>query len=108
MKKLLLLIALIFNFGFSQIANAQKNEKDALEQKKLADYNKKNVFNEAEAISQAKAKGIIPSDIKGYVEYLRNDFYSKKALESQPHKHTPYETPQGFEETVIYLNPNKK
>ncbi len=107
MKKLLLLIALIFNFGFSQIANAQKNEKDALEQKKLADYNKKNVFNEAEAISQTKAKGIIPSDIKGYVEYLRNDFYSKKALESQPHKHTPYETPQGFEETVIYLNPNK-
>ena len=107
MKKTILFVALFLNFGYLQISFAQKNEKEAIEQKKLADHNKKHIFNEAEAIAEAKAKGILPSDIKGYVEFLKNDFSSKKALENQPHKHSPYETPQEFQETVIYLNPNK-
>ena len=107
MKKTILFVALILNFGYLQNSFAQKSEKEAAEQKKLADFNKKNIFDEAGETQKAKAKGILPTDIKGYVEFLKNDFSSKKALEKEPHKHTPYETPQDFQETVIYLNPNK-
>ena len=67
-----------------------------------------NHFNEQAAHEQAKAKGIKSSDIEGYVQFLRNDFSSKKALAKQPHIHTPYEGGStGIQETVIYLEPNK-
>ncbi|MCF8423188.1 MAG: gliding motility-associated C-terminal domain-containing protein [Bacteroidia bacterium] len=68
-----------------------------------------NVFDEKAAINTAKAKGIKASEINGYVEFLKNDFSSKKALKKQGHIHSPYEaagTP-GESETVIYLEPNK-
>ena len=66
-------------------------------------------FDERGAIQQAKAKGIKPSEINGYVQYLKNEFSSNKALEKQKHKHSPYEAAgtQGVQETVIYLEPNK-
>ena len=40
---------------------------------------------------------------------MKNDFSSKKALEKQKHKHSPYEAAgtHGIQETVIYLEPNK-
>jgi gliding motility-associated-like protein len=106
MKKLLQLVVLITSICYSQVAYSQANSSAELEKKKLAEYNKQ-FFNEEDAIKQAKAKGIPASDIKGYVEFLRNDFSSKKALEQAPHKHSPYETTQEFEESVIYLSPNK-
>ena len=66
-------------------------------------------FDEKAAIEEAKAKGIKPSEINGYVQYLKNDFSSKKALAKQSHKHSPYEVAgsPAVDETVIYLNPNK-
>ena len=106
MKKILLFVSIILSFGLTQKVFAQKNAQQIADEKKLADFNKQ-FFNEAEAIKEAKAKGIRESDIKGYVEFLKNDFSSKRALEKQEHKHTPYETPEGVQETVIYLNPNR-
>jgi len=78
----------------------------------IAQNNKKGVdqnhFDEKAAYQVARAKGIKPTDIIGYVQFLKNDFYSKKALENQTHKHTPYETGStDIQETVIYLEPNK-
>lgn len=86
--------------SFSQEFSAQTNTT-----KKVDPY----TFDEATAIEQAKAKGIKASEIKGYVEYLKNDFYCQKNLAKQTHKHTPYEAAgnQGIQESVIYLEPNK-
>ena len=68
-----------------------------------------NYFDEQAAIEKAKAKGIKPSEINGYLQYLKNDFSSKKALAKQKHVHSPYENQgsQDVQETVIYLEPNK-
>lgn len=100
MKKHLLfpivILATIFNYNsFSQ--NKEPKKVDAYH------------FDEKAAYEQAKAKGIKASDIKGYVEFLKNDFKSHQDLAKQGHKHSPYEaagTP-GIQETVIYLEPNK-
>lgn len=62
-------------------------------------------FNEKTAIEQAKAKGIKETDIKGYVQFLKNEMSSKNALKQEKHVHSPYENPQNdVQETVIYLN----
>lgn len=68
-----------------------------------------NVFDEAAARAQAKAKNLKSTEIEGYVNYLRNDFSSKKALAKETHHHTPYEPAGtlGVQETVIYLEPGK-
>lgn len=67
-----------------------------------------NYFDEKAACEQAKAKGIQASEINGYVQFLKNDFSSKKSLEKQAHKHTPYEGGStNIQETIIYLEPNK-
>ncbi len=68
-----------------------------------------NYFDEKNAIEEAKAKGIKPSDVGGYVRSLRLRFESKKALSKQKHLHTPYEVAgaPAIQETVIYLEPNK-
>lgn len=63
-------------------------------------------FDDKQAIEQAKAKGMKPAEINGYVQFLKSDFSSKKALEMQAHKHTPYETNNTVLEKVIYLHPN--
>lgn len=63
-------------------------------------------FDERAAVEQAVAKGIKASEIKGYVQFLKNDFSSKKALAHQPHKHSAYENSGEVLEKVIYLNPN--
>jgi gliding motility-associated-like protein len=99
MKKSILFSLTILASLFSQVTWAQTNTKK---------INPKH-FDENAAYLQAKAKGIKASDIKGYVEFLKNDFYSRKALEKQPHKHSPYEPAgtQGIQETVIYLDANK-
>ncbi|MES2761448.1 MAG: gliding motility-associated C-terminal domain-containing protein [Bacteroidota bacterium] len=100
MKNILLtLLALAVTF-FSEAIVAQNKES-----KKIDQYH----FDEKAAREQAKAKGIRATDIEGYVQFLKNDFASKKALSKQAHKHSPYEqagTP-GIQETVIYLEPNK-
>jgi gliding motility-associated-like protein len=67
------------------------------------------LFNENAAYLQAKQKGVKSSEIKGYVEYLKHEFSSTRALKKQTHVHSPYEymmTPT--QETVIVLNPNKE
>lgn len=66
------------------------------------------VFDEEAALAKAKAKGIKASEIKGYVQFLKQDFYSQKGLEKQSHKHSPYEggVTGDIQETVIYLTPN--
>lgn len=65
-------------------------------------------FNLQKAYEEARAKGIQPSDIEGYVQFLKADHSSKSALAKQAHKHTPYEqSATGVYENVIYLNPNQ-
>lgn len=97
-KKIFFFLALI-KISLVQVVFAQT------ENVKKADAN---YFDEKAAYEQAKEKGIQTSDIKGYVQFLKNDFSSKKALEKQVHKHTPYEGgSSGIQETVIYLEPNK-
>ena len=82
-----------------QLVFAQTKERKNLNQ---------NYFDEKAAYEQAKAKGIHASEINGYVQFLKNDFSSKKALERQAHKHTPYEGGStNIQETIIYLQPNK-
>ena len=100
MKKLLCIALALITLSFSQTVLAQTSEA-----KKVNRY----TFDEKAAREQAKAKGIKPSEIEGYVRTLKNEFYSKKALEKQSHKHSPYEPAgtQGMQETVIYLEPNK-
>ena len=99
-KRLFFSFIAILVMGYVQVSLAQvKNPKKV----------DPNVFNEAAALEQAKAKGIVASDIQGYVRFLKNDFYSKKELAKQAHKHTPYETvgSPATQEKVIYLEPNK-
>lgn len=100
MKKFILFSLTILISLFSQKICAQT---------KIAEKTDPNHFDEKTAYVQAKAKGVKASEIKGYVDFLKNDFYSKKALEKQSHKHSPYEPggTQGIQETVIYLEPNK-
>ncbi len=95
-KKLFFSIAVLIIF-FTPLAFAQNTKVDP------------NRFDEKAAYQLAKTKGIKASELKGYVQFLKNDFYSQKALAKQTHKHSPYEaagTP-GIQETVIYLEPNK-
>ena len=63
-------------------------------------------FDEKAAVEQAIAKGVKPNEVKGYVQFLKNDFSSKKALANKPHKHNAYENSGQVMEKVIYLNPN--
>ena len=100
MKKYLPHIIVLFVFGFKQVLFAQTKD--------LKNYNSE-VFNEDSAINIAKTKGIPLGDLKGYVEFLKYDFSSQKALKKQTHLHSPYETGATHigEEAVIYLQPNK-
>ncbi len=108
MKKIILFCNVMLALVFSNTVFAQNlSSQEEIELKKKILSQNKNIFNEEAAILEAKAKGIKESEINGYVQFLRDDFSSKKALEKQHHKHTPYETPQEFQETVIYLNPNR-
>jgi gliding motility-associated-like protein len=97
MKNLLLTLLSVITC-FSQTMTAQQT-------KKADPYH----FDEKAAREQAKAKGIKPGEIEGYVQFLKNDFSSKKALEKKGHQHSPYEQAgsQGFEERTIYLDGNK-
>lgn len=99
-KRLFFSFLLILAMGCMKVSLAQTKEHKKVDP---------NVFNEAAALEQAKAKGIVASDIQGYVRFLKNDFYSKKELAKQAHKHTPYETAgsPAIQEKVIYLEPNK-
>lgn len=97
-----------FSIGLTKNTYSQTIENQAYDKKKLLEHTNKVVFNEEAAILQAKAKGIKPSEIKGYVEFLKNDFSSKNALKASGHSHTPYDNSANLvDETVIYLNPNK-
>lgn len=96
---------LLFSIAIIVIASIQGTFAQTNGEKKVS----RNSFDEKAAIEEAKAKGIKPSEINGYVQFLKNDFSSKRALNKQKHKHTPYEAAgtQGIQETVIYLEPNK-
>jgi hypothetical protein len=96
---------LLFSIAIIVIASIQGTFAQTNGAKKVS----RNSFDEKAAIEEAKAKGIKPSEINGYVQFLKNDFSSKRALNKQKHKHTPYEAAgtQGIQETVIYLEPNK-
>ncbi len=98
MKKHLFFSFTLISLGFAQITFGQSGNKKI----------DPNQFDEQKAIEQAKAKGIKPSEIAGYVQFLKNDFFSKKDLAKQTHIHTPYEQGStGIQETVIYLEPNQ-
>ena len=73
--------------------------------KKSNTYNN-SFFDEKAAIEQAISKGIKASEIKGYVDFLRNDISSKRSLANQKHIHTPYENSK-IQESIIYLSPAK-
>jgi gliding motility-associated-like protein len=99
MKKFILFSFTILTSLFSQVILAQST----ITKKTDPDH-----FDEKAAYQQAKAKGLPLGEIKGYVQFLKNDFSSKKALEKQHHKHSPYEPGStNINETVIYLEPNK-
>jgi gliding motility-associated-like protein len=66
-----------------------------------------NYFNEYEAKKIAKEKGISANDINGYVQFLKNDFSSKRALEKNKANHPHINNSQDIQETVIYLSPNQ-
>lgn len=90
------------------VTKPQQTELTAEEKEKLGKRKTNpSVFDESAAIEQAKAKGIKASDINGYVEFLKNDFNSKKALKNQKHIHTPYENASDIQESVIYIEPGK-
>lgn len=100
MKKHLLFYLVIAAICFAPKAHSQNNAT-----KKIDPYH----FDEKAAREEATKKGIKSSEINGYVNFLKKDFYSKLELSKQTHKHSPYEaagTP-GIQETVIYLEPNK-
>ena len=91
MKKIALLISICFlNFVDAQIKKPLNET----------------CFDEKLATEQAIFKGMKPSEIKGYIQSLKNEFSSKKALTGQKHFHSPYET-NNVQENIIYLNPNK-
>lgn len=101
MKQILLISSLLYCFsGISQTA-----PKTNPEQKNPGNPSK--IFDEKKAYEEAKAKGIIPGDIQGYVRTKKHEFSSSQALEKQAHKHSPYEqVAEGAHEAVIYLTPN--
>lgn len=99
MRKYLLFILAFLAFSYSSIIIAQTKEPKK---------HNPEAFDEDAAYQQAKAKGISTSDIKGYVQYLKDDFSTKKILSKQSHIHSPYEGgSSGIQESVIYLEPNK-
>ncbi len=99
MIKKLLFSAVLLGLSLTQVAQTQSKEP-----KKISP----DVFDEEAALAQAKTKGIRATDIKGYVEYLRNDFNTNKDKKSNNHNHTPYEKgSSGVSETVIYLKPGQ-
>lgn len=103
MKQILLISSLLYCF----LSTAQiTSEEQKIKSKELE---KQNAFDISKAYELAKAKGIKPSEIEGYVQSQKHEFSSKNALAKQAHKHTPYETGvTDVQETVIYLgsNPN--
>lgn len=99
MKKRLILIIVILAAFFNQAAYAQNKEIRKVDP---------NQFDEQAAYEQAKVKGVPASDIKGYIQSLKSDFASRKALEKEPHKHTPYENAEHVNEKVIYINGDNK
>lgn len=87
------------SINFVQVLSAQTKIQKQINQ---------NSFDIKAAYEQAKINNIPASDIKGYVQFLKNDFSSKNALKKQGHKHTPYESGStNIQETVIYLEANK-
>lgn len=65
-------------------------------------------FDEIHAIEIAKQRGVHPQEIEGYIQFLKNDFSSKQALQEQSHNHSPSKShSNSIQETVIYLEPNK-
>ena len=99
MKKQLFFSLAFLSLSFSQLLMAQASD---------VKKHDPNVFDEKAAYEQAKAKGLKSSEQKGYVDFLRNDFSTQKALAKQKHKHSPYEAGSSeISETVIYLDPNK-
>src|ERR1700741_94881 len=90
-----LLFSLLFLFslftGYSQ--HIEKEKKDP------------NRFDEAAALEKAKAKGIKPTEISGYIQTQKQKFSSQKSLEKQ-HKHSPYEGGIPAQQRVIYVSPN--
>lgn len=68
--KTLALVGCIFYLNY---ANAQN--------KQIKSSNN-NYFDERAAVEQAIIKGIKPSEINGYVQFLKNDFSSKKSFEN--------------------------
>jgi gliding motility-associated-like protein len=97
MNKLLCIGYLLILLGFSRFALGQLKKENS------------NHFNEISAREQAASKGLTYGEADGYIQFLKNDFSSKKALEQQAHKHSPYETAHNNDvsETTIYLEPNK-
>lgn len=70
--------------------------------------NNKDYFDIELARDKAKAKGIAATEIEGYVQFLKQQHSSLKALAKKTHQHTPYEQALGdVQETVIYLKPNQ-
>jgi gliding motility-associated-like protein len=87
------------SINFAQVMFAQTKIQKQINQ---------NSFDIKAAYEQAKSNNIPASEINGYVQFLKNDFSSKKALKKQSHKHTPYEGGSiNIQETIIYLEPNK-
>lgn len=77
-------------------------------QEKKTEKTDPNFFNEKAAYQLAKDKGIKPSEINGYVQYLKHDFSSKKALEHKKNHHASFNNnATEIQETVIYLSPNQ-
>jgi hypothetical protein len=65
-----------------------------------------NYFDEKAAIEQAISKGIKSSEINGYVQFLKNDFLSKKSLKNKNHVHSRFEDNK-IQKSTIYLSPAK-
>jgi gliding motility-associated-like protein len=100
MKKQFLYSVILLVLGFGQLIQAQTKEPKKHDPE---------AFDEEAALAQAKTKGIKSSELKGYVQYLKNDFSSQNALKKQGHVHTPYEggVTGDISETVIYIQPNR-
>ncbi|HRF99753.1 MAG TPA: T9SS type A sorting domain-containing protein [Bacteroidia bacterium] len=88
----------VYSFFFVFSLNSQTKKTDSISNQ---------FFDEKLAFEQAIAKGIKSSEINGYVQFLKNDFSSKKAFTQQAHKHSPYENSEDVLEKIIYLNPQK-
>lgn len=88
---LVIILLLCVNFSF-----AQKNEKRT----------KANEFDENLAYTQAKKKGIGANELVGYIQTLKQEFYSKRSLENQKHIYTPYENNIPEQTRILYSQPN--